>query len=33
MTKRFESVDAKVSFPELERGILGFWKDQDVFAR
>ena len=33
MTKRFESVDAKVSFPELERGILGFWKDRDVFAR
>ena len=33
MAKRFESVDAKVSFPELERGILGFWKDRDVFAR
>ena len=33
MTKRFESVDAKVSFPELERGILAFWKDRDVFAR
>ena len=33
MTKRFESVDAKVSFPELERGILGLWKDRDVFAR
>ncbi|MFI5393693.1 MAG: class I tRNA ligase family protein, partial [Myxococcota bacterium] len=33
MTKRFESVDPKVSFPELERGILGFWKDRDVFAR
>ncbi|HEY5860979.1 MAG TPA: class I tRNA ligase family protein, partial [Actinomycetota bacterium] len=33
MAKRFESVYAKVSFPELERGILGFWKDRDVFAR
>jgi len=30
---RFEPVDPKVSFPELERGILSFWKDADVFAR
>jgi len=30
---RFEPVDPKVSFPELERGILDFWKDADVFRR
>ncbi len=30
---RFEPVDPKVSFPELERGILEFWKEADVFAR
>ncbi len=30
---RFEPVDPKVSFPELERGILQFWKEGDVFAR
>src|SRR5580765_2545795 len=31
--QRFEPVDPKVSFPELERRILGFWRDTDVFAR
>ncbi len=30
---RFEPVDPKVSFPELERGILTFWNEADVFAR
>jgi isoleucyl-tRNA synthetase len=30
---RFEPVDPKVSFPELERGILAFWKEAEVFAR
>jgi isoleucyl-tRNA synthetase len=29
----FEPVDPKVSFPELERGIMAFWKDADVFRR
>ncbi|MEO8291766.1 MAG: isoleucine--tRNA ligase [Actinomycetota bacterium] len=29
----FQPVDPKVSFPELEAGILAFWKDADVFAR
>jgi isoleucyl-tRNA synthetase len=28
---RFEPVDPKVSFPELERGILEFWRKADVF--
>jgi isoleucyl-tRNA synthetase len=27
----FEPVDAKVDFPELERGIIAFWKEHDVF--
>ena len=31
--QRFEPVDPKVSFPELERRILEFWRDTDVFAR
>jgi isoleucyl-tRNA synthetase len=31
--QRFEPVDSKVSFPELERRILGFWRDADVFRR
>jgi isoleucyl-tRNA synthetase len=30
---RFEPVDPRVSFPELERGIMAFWKDADVFRR
>ncbi|MGZ5129223.1 MAG: class I tRNA ligase family protein, partial [Actinomycetota bacterium] len=30
---RFQPVDPKVSFPELERGIMAFWKDADVFRR
>jgi isoleucyl-tRNA synthetase len=29
----FEPVDPKVSFPELEQRVLGFWRDADVFAR
>jgi isoleucyl-tRNA synthetase len=29
----FEPVDAKVSFPELERRILEFWREADVFRR
>jgi isoleucyl-tRNA synthetase len=29
----FDPVDPKVSFPELERGILAFWKDAEVFRR
>ena len=29
---RFEPVDAKVNFPELEQGILEFWREADVFA-
>ena len=31
--QRFEPVDPKVSFPELERRILEFWREHDVFAR
>jgi isoleucyl-tRNA synthetase len=33
MTERFEPVDPKVRFPELERGILDFWRDADVFRK
>jgi isoleucyl-tRNA synthetase len=29
----FEPVDPRVSFPELEREILGFWREADVFHR
>ena len=29
----FEPVNTKVSFPELEREILAFWRDSDVFHR
>jgi isoleucyl-tRNA synthetase len=29
----FEPVDPKVSFPELERRILEFWRESDVFRR
>ena len=31
--QRFEPVDPKVNFPELERRILEFWREADVFAR
>jgi isoleucyl-tRNA synthetase len=31
--QRFEPVDPKVSFPELERRILAFWREADVFHR
>jgi isoleucyl-tRNA synthetase len=30
---RFRPVDPKVRFPELERSILGFWEEADVFHR
>lgn len=30
---RFDLVDTKVSFPDLEVGILAFWKDADIFAK
>ena len=33
MTKRFQPVDPRVNFPELERGILDFWRDADVFRQ
>jgi isoleucyl-tRNA synthetase len=29
----FEPVDPKVSFPELERRVLAFWREADVFHR
>ena len=29
----FQSVDAKVSFPELEKGILAFWKEHEIFKK
>ena len=29
----FEPVETKVSFPELERRIIGFWRQADVFHR
>ncbi len=29
----FEPVPARVSFPALERGILDFWRERDVFRR
>ena len=29
----FQPVDPKVSFPELERGILEFWKEADIFRK
>ncbi len=31
--QRFEPVDPKVNFPELEQRILEFWRETDVFAR
>jgi isoleucyl-tRNA synthetase len=31
--QRFEPVDPKVHFPELEARILALWKEQDVFRR
>ncbi len=31
--QRFEPVDPKVRFPELEQRILGFWREADVFHR
>src|SRR6266508_1863795 len=30
---RFEPVDPKVSFPELEQRILRFWDEEDIFAK
>ncbi|MGH7759760.1 MAG: class I tRNA ligase family protein, partial [Candidatus Dormibacteria bacterium] len=29
----FEPVPSKVDFPELEAGILDFWREQRVFER
>jgi isoleucyl-tRNA synthetase len=29
----FEPVDRKANFPELERGVLGFWREAEVFHR
>ncbi|HZD78800.1 MAG TPA: isoleucine--tRNA ligase [Actinomycetota bacterium] len=31
--RRFEPVDARAGFPELERDILAFWREADVFHR
>ncbi|MBI3647847.1 MAG: isoleucine--tRNA ligase [Actinobacteria bacterium] len=33
MTQPFDPVDPRVSFPELERAILEFWRETDVFGR
>src|SRR5437879_79721 len=29
----FEPVSSRVSFPELEAGVLQLWKDKDIFRR
>ena len=29
----FKPVSSKVSFPQMEEGILQFWKDEDIFRR
>ncbi|MBI3331417.1 class I tRNA ligase family protein [Candidatus Peregrinibacteria bacterium] len=29
----FDPVDPKQSFPELEEGILGYWREEDIFKR
>jgi isoleucyl-tRNA synthetase len=31
--RRFEPVDVRVSFPELEQEILAFWREADIFHR
>ena len=33
MSNSFKQVSSKVSFPDMERGILQFWKDNDIFRR
>jgi isoleucyl-tRNA synthetase len=33
VTQRFEPVDPKVRFPDLERRVLAFWREADVFHR
>ena len=33
MSQLFRPVDPNVSFPELETGILGFWREHDIFRR
>ncbi len=33
LTPRFDPVDPKVRFPDLERRILAFWREADVFHR
>ena len=29
----FKSVSSRVSFPEMEEGVLQFWKEEDIFRR
>jgi isoleucyl-tRNA synthetase len=31
MGRAFDPVDTKASFPELERAVLAFWKERDIF--
>ena len=33
MSNSFKQVSSKVSFPDMERAILKFWKDNDIFHR
>ncbi len=33
MSQLFRPVDPSVSFPDLETGILDFWREQDIFKR
>ncbi len=33
MSQLFQPVDASVSFPDLDQGILEFWKEHDIFRR
>ena len=33
MSQLFRPVDPSVSFPDLETGILDFWRDKDIFKR
>ena len=33
MSQLFRPVDPNVSFPELETGILAFWREHDIFRR
>ncbi|MBI4296985.1 MAG: class I tRNA ligase family protein [Chloroflexi bacterium] len=29
----FSPVSSRVNFPDLERGVLAFWKERDIFRR